>query len=664
MKCKYCNLEVADGYMFCPNCGAPVKYSSLLQCPQCGTEVSGDIKFCPICGSKMLEQRNCIACGSPLITGTQFCPQCGANQLTALDPAGVGTHGNTVQEDVAMQETEPSAQETIQLTEKKAGPINQPQTNAEQPLAATEETDEREVEEKHSSKKVWIIAFSVFLVLGATGFFLFTNNSSSHTTESLDNTVYKKANSEVLCSIDDVVAFYSLMKTCISDYTERVKKQYEIIKPSIEEIARRNNLEIYVYHYVNGNLGDGELSSYECYLYKNCKLTISDTGYPTFSPADDGVSYVIGSSGIMVYKKDLYDELLKMLIAKCGNKLYMYSSEDSFDYYTDGSYFYVASAITTNNQSYYNIHIMDYDREIVNASTYDIPQTGKSKTLTYETFLDIYQSLAEELKNSQDTPSEAFLSKYGLGMKGEMGSFHWTFGKGFDYDTDDYNVVATEAHAWWITYYVGEEYSLDLTFADNDDYQQFKTGAEEYGLGRAIVRIDVGGDNDEGIARELFLAVKESLPNDVKFIHTKNEAKQLKAIGSISFDDASRSASLNPFAVSYLPNKYLSDLSSNDDDANSENALTLQMEGYIGDYRIIMLLNIRGSKAEGNYHYDNYSSKLYLNGDYSNGKLVLHETTDEGRPTGMFDGVLSGNEFSGEFINYKGEKFAFILQKK
>ena len=106
--------------------------------------------------------------------------------------------------------------------------------------------------------------------------------------------------------------------------------------------------------------------------------------------------------------------------------------------------------------------------------------------------------------------------------------------------------------------------------------------------------------------------------------------------------------------------------SSNNDVANSENAPTLQMEGYIGEYRVIMHLNIRGSKAEGNYHYNNNSNsnKLYLNGDYNNGKLVLHETTDEGRPTGTFEGVLSGDEFSGEFVNYKGERFAFILQKK
>ena len=83
------------------------------------------------------------------------------------------------------------------------------------------------------------------------------------------------------------------------------------------------------------------------------------------------------------------------------------------------------------------------------------------------------------------------------------------------------------------------------------------------------------------------------------------------------------------------------------------------LQGYVGKYPITMNLSIDGDKVSGSYYYNSSHSELKLSGTLNGNHIKLNETTEEGRPTGHFDGVISNDAISGEFINYKGEHFNF-----
>ena len=85
-------------------------------------------------------------------------------------------------------------------------------------------------------------------------------------------------------------------------------------------------------------------------------------------------------------------------------------------------------------------------------------------------------------------------------------------------------------------------------------------------------------------------------------------------------------------------------------------------KGSVGKYPITMHLNIEGEKVNGSYYYNSGSSALKLSGTVKGNHIELNETTQEGRPTGHFDGIISDDGFFGEFINYKGEHFNFSLR--
>lgn len=79
MKCNHCNVEVADGINFCPNCGNRVETPQSLRCPQCNIEVADGVNFCPNCGSSVgtLQPKKCSNCGTELEEGEKFCSNCG-----------------------------------------------------------------------------------------------------------------------------------------------------------------------------------------------------------------------------------------------------------------------------------------------------------------------------------------------------------------------------------------------------------------------------------------------------------------------------------------------------------------------------------------------------------------------------------------------------------
>ena len=87
----------------------------------------------------------------------------------------------------------------------------------------------------------------------------------------------------------------------------------------------------------------------------------------------------------------------------------------------------------------------------------------------------------------------------------------------------------------------------------------------------------------------------------------------------------------------------------------------MNLHGYVGKYPVTMHLEFDNNIVNGYYFYNSGSSKLQLTGTINNNHIELNETTQEGRPTGHFSGKMINGEYSGEFINYKGEHFNFSV---
>ena len=53
MKCQYCNYEIPNDSVFCPECGKEQSISEAVQafCPECGTPLDEGSAFCPECGT-------------------------------------------------------------------------------------------------------------------------------------------------------------------------------------------------------------------------------------------------------------------------------------------------------------------------------------------------------------------------------------------------------------------------------------------------------------------------------------------------------------------------------------------------------------------------------------------------------------------------------------
>lgn len=92
----------------------------------------------------------------------------------------------------------------------------------------------------------------------------------------------------------------------------------------------------------------------------------------------------------------------------------------------------------------------------------------------------------------------------------------------------------------------------------------------------------------------------------------------------------------------------------------------LELVGAVSKYQVVMHLEIDGKHVDGQYYYKSSGpgNPLSLSGTADeDGNLDIHETNDEGQPTGHFMGQWDGEEFTGEFVNFKGQHFPFTLVK-
>ena len=93
----------------------------------------------------------------------------------------------------------------------------------------------------------------------------------------------------------------------------------------------------------------------------------------------------------------------------------------------------------------------------------------------------------------------------------------------------------------------------------------------------------------------------------------------------------------------------------------------IELSGFVGrGGGVHMHLVMKGKVVEGYYYYDKYGDpthSLKVNGTIDDaGHLDLHETNDEGRPTGHFDGFYGKNYgYKGEFTNFQGTASRFEL---
>lgn len=93
---------------------------------------------------------------------------------------------------------------------------------------------------------------------------------------------------------------------------------------------------------------------------------------------------------------------------------------------------------------------------------------------------------------------------------------------------------------------------------------------------------------------------------------------------------------------------------------------TATLAGKIDDkYAINMTLHCNGRIVTGTYYYvkNGPAATLNLKGTIDEvGNLDIHETNDDGQPTGHFEGTYGKSQgFQGVFVNFKGDKMYFDL---
>lgn len=97
MICPGCGSEMAEGQLFCGNCGTrytpPAPAAAV--CPNCGTQLAPGQLFCGNCGTNVSAapaapvNPTCPNCGSD-VTGQAFCATCGTKVTATMAPGVSG----------------------------------------------------------------------------------------------------------------------------------------------------------------------------------------------------------------------------------------------------------------------------------------------------------------------------------------------------------------------------------------------------------------------------------------------------------------------------------------------------------------------------------------------------------------------------------------------
>lgn len=73
MNCKFCNAELEEGAVYCPQCGKRVDGKK--RCEHCGRYINENSIFCTYCGTRTDGKSVCRKCGEAY--DGSFCPKCG-----------------------------------------------------------------------------------------------------------------------------------------------------------------------------------------------------------------------------------------------------------------------------------------------------------------------------------------------------------------------------------------------------------------------------------------------------------------------------------------------------------------------------------------------------------------------------------------------------------
>ena len=135
---------------------------------------------------------------------------------------------------------------------------------------------------------------------------------------------------------------------------------------------------------------------------------------------------------------------------------------------------------------------------------------------------------------------------------------------------------------------------------------------------------------------------------------------------SISNNSVDDHGSVNVNGEYYNSNNSNNNYAYNNSQSRQSTLRSYNLSGNIGSsLRITMILDIHGDgSCMGWYYYDKYGpgNKLHLSGSNQNGMIVLYECNSDGVTTGKFEGYISSDTFSGNFVAYhSGKNYNFRL---
>ncbi|HDP96759.1 MAG TPA: zinc ribbon domain-containing protein [Euryarchaeota archaeon] len=89
-KCAICGREVAEGDLYCTECGKRPDKSLMQKCPICGRNNYAGQDECGWCGKDIRKLVKCEHCGKRMPRDEPFCPHCGASGKGVLANAFPG----------------------------------------------------------------------------------------------------------------------------------------------------------------------------------------------------------------------------------------------------------------------------------------------------------------------------------------------------------------------------------------------------------------------------------------------------------------------------------------------------------------------------------------------------------------------------------------------